>query len=899
MAYLSYALQLIARNPRRTFTYLFAVVLAVGLFAGILFFVDASSRRMTQAAVQAVKVDLQVYSTLATPDLNPILAALKQTPNVVAAQPLLSVDFAGAANAAGDKTATAGKVFVVTPEYLSSLKTLRLAAGTFDPQGTLVSQQLFGALGIKLGDTIMVDFAQMAQPVPLTVTGVVDTSQAPYLFVSTNPAHGGEFNPIPNNIFVAPSLWNATLTVPLTQPALTVNGKPIAAQTIQGEVDAQIDHTRLPTDPLQASLAVDVLGRHLGSQFPGEIRVTNNLGDALTKAKSDALWAKLLFLFLGMPGVALAAYLSKYATDLLTGPQRQEIGLLRARGATPRQILVANGLASFFISAVGTLLGLVVGLVTTALLFGPTLWRQANLSDLLLSALYAFVAGLALTTLVTYLPIRSTLHQEIAQERQELTRAATPAFWARAYLDLVSLAIAALLLTVNWQGGGVDAGGDEAKALSFGFLIFLAPMFLWLGATLLLSRVMGGGIRRAGVAIRALLRAAFGDLGDMAGREIVRRAREVGTAVVIVALAISFGTSLAIFTRTYHAQKAVDARNALGADVQIVPAISANPNTALGKRIARTAGLRAITPIKTDQVYVGNTLQPVFGIDPTTLAQAAFFPDSYLQNMTTAQALEKLAATPNGVLIASQLADAYSVQVGDPILFRALDRTTNQYAQFKGKVVGILTQFPASAHNSFLVMNLPFLEQATHDSTVTLFLASAADAPSTAAQNIRATFPTIPMQVQDIDTTIVKTGSSLTSLNITGLGAIESVYTLLIASVGLGIFLMAMVYQRAREFGTMRALGGNAAQVSRFLWSESLTIGLLALAIGAVIGFLLSPIFVRLLNALFTIPPTDISVPWTTLAVLYALSLAGMIASTLWVNRRLNQMEVDQVLREL
>lgn len=110
---------------------------------------------------------------------------------------------------------------------------------------------------------------------------------------------------------------------------------------------------------------------------------------------------------------------------------------------------------------------------------------------------------------------------------------------------------------------------------------------------------------------------------------------------------------------------------------------------------------------------------------------------------------------------------------------------------------------------------------------------------------------------------------------------------------------MAMVYQRAREFGTMRALGGSAAQVSRFLWSESLTIGLLALFIGAVIGFALSKVFVLLLGALFTIPPSDVTIPWATLLVLFTFSLAGMLASTLWVNRQLNRMEVDRVLREL
>ncbi len=128
---------------------------------------------------------------------------------------------------------------------------------------------------------------------------------------------------------------------------------------------------------------------------------------------------------------------------------------------------------------------------------------------------------------------------------------------------------------------------------------------------------------------------------------------------------------------------------------------------------------------------------------------------------------------------------------------------------------------------------------------------------------------------------------------------IEGLYTLIIASVGLGVFLMAMVYQRAREFGTMRALGGNAGQVSRFLWAEALTISGLALVIGGAIGLSLSKVFILLLAALFTVPPSDVTIPWTTLLALYALTLAGMAASTLWVNRRLNQMEVDQVLREL
>ena len=67
---IQYAWRLVTRNPRRTFTYLFGLALAVGLFAGILFFVDATTRQMTDLALAPVKLDLVAHAT--TPDVNVI-----------------------------------------------------------------------------------------------------------------------------------------------------------------------------------------------------------------------------------------------------------------------------------------------------------------------------------------------------------------------------------------------------------------------------------------------------------------------------------------------------------------------------------------------------------------------------------------------------------------------------------------------------------------------------------------------------------------------------------------------------------------------------------------------------------------------------------------------------------
>src|SRR5579872_2634535 len=66
---LSFTLRDLLRNPRRTLASVIGVALAVGLFSGIVFFVDSSAATMTQRAVAPVAIDMQagVTSPLASP----------------------------------------------------------------------------------------------------------------------------------------------------------------------------------------------------------------------------------------------------------------------------------------------------------------------------------------------------------------------------------------------------------------------------------------------------------------------------------------------------------------------------------------------------------------------------------------------------------------------------------------------------------------------------------------------------------------------------------------------------------------------------------------------------------------------------------------------------------------
>ena len=56
---LSYVWRDLVRNPRRTLASLVGVVLGVGLFSGVLFFIDGSGATMTKRALEPLALDMQ------------------------------------------------------------------------------------------------------------------------------------------------------------------------------------------------------------------------------------------------------------------------------------------------------------------------------------------------------------------------------------------------------------------------------------------------------------------------------------------------------------------------------------------------------------------------------------------------------------------------------------------------------------------------------------------------------------------------------------------------------------------------------------------------------------------------------------------------------------------------
>ena len=924
---IQYAWRLVTRNSRRTFTYLFGLALAVGLFAGILFFVDATTRQMTTLALAPVKLDLVVHATTADVNVVDAVPVIASQRGIAAAEPVFSADFASANKVGDTQISPSGRMFAVSPSYLQTFDILQVSDGKFDPQGVMVSEAMAVSQNLKVGDEVQFSFSGLDQPINLPVSGIVSMGNAEVLFATATEAE----NAIVADVVFVDSTWFQsnlqTLLAALAAnpPASLAPG----AVIIDPQVHVKIDRDQLPADPTLAAYRADALRRSVERQFPGQLKAVDNLSGALKGAKGDVLSAKILFIFLGLPGVALAAYLSKFAAELFAESQRREISLLRTRGAKPSQITSIVALASVFLAIGGSILGLLFGLALLYVSGGQQVASTLNpfapgfdWGAFARSAGIAFVAGLALTFLAAFLPTFGALRSEITQERRTTRRVEVAPFWKRAYLDVFALLASAIVLVITQVNGGFKPSGIEGQAIALSFYIFIAPFFAWVGLTLLTLRLVESGLQKMNGHLAKFFRRIFGEIGEVAGKSVARRAAQISAATTIIALTLSFGVSLSLFQKTYTHEKRLDSQYIVGSDIRITPALN-TPQTADFAAQLQVPGVQNITAVVRDtQALVGSEKNTVYGVDVASFRQTAYLPDSFFVDGTAPktlaamrdhttnyapgsaqQVLDALANTPNGVIISVEQAEKYNILVGDPVLLRLYNRVTQQYTDVKTQAVGLFIYFPTSDQDSDFILNGDFMTSSSGNPSMDFFLLQTDGQPATVtrvAATLTEQFKNVmPVRIQTTETVIKTESSSLTSLNLGGLGTMELIYTVLVTSLGLAIFLLAMVNERQREFGAMRALGANLGHLRRFLFAEAATIGGLSLVIGAVVGVILANLLVMLLGVIFTIPAHGLSIPGAQLFGLAVVVVLGMSVSAMFSARRLASLKVAETLREL
>jgi putative ABC transport system permease protein len=669
------------------------------------------------------------------------------------------------------------------------------------------------------------------------------------------------------------------------------------ARALQPRVDRQvnlrIDRTTLPADPGAAATRVSTVTRTLERQASGQLKITDNISATLTAAQRDVVSARLLFVFLGLPGILLAAVLAQQAATSAMEAQRRDLALLRARGMSPARLLTIMAWTALLTASIGAIIGIALGIVGAFTLFGSAPARQ--IGDLVPIALVALVFGVLLGGAGAFVPVRRLLTAEIGDVRRTV-RAGQRPIWLRLPLDVVLLAVAALALwfSSTYNSRAATAGAGETANVSLGVYAFAGPLLLWLGAALLFLRAANWLLRRSPGRWS-------GGLGGLVHRSLHRRPDRSASAALLLALATSFGVASTVFSATFEASRRQDARYVVGGDVRVtLPLTEAQP-ASFGDTLI-VPGVQVVTPVYVaNETLVGSQAQTIYGVDLPSLTAATTIADNYFVDDTAQAVIDRLRSTPNGLLVNTELAVAYNIVSGDNVAMR-IPKLNGGYTDARLPVVGIFYLFPTGPHNSDLIVNGAFLVGATENPNVGFFLLKTdgveqtnTQVAATLAQRLRGT----AARIQTADQAVSQDQSSLVGVNLTGLVALDRLYAALVIALGFGVFLLGAIIERARELGTLEALGATLRQVVGMLLLEGAVLVAAGLLGGLLIGVPLAWQYNAFLPGIFSVALPVVSVPFAELGVLLLLALVGVALAALLSTFRLAHLWPAEVLRDL
>ncbi|MFL5860166.1 MAG: FtsX-like permease family protein, partial [Solirubrobacteraceae bacterium] len=789
---------LVAHRPARLLATGLGVAVGVALIASIGTFLSATNAKMTQRAIARVAVDWQVQAQPGS-TASQMVSTVRSFPGVRNALPVSFLSSPGLSATAGGSAQSTGaaRVLSLPPGYGSSFPgELRLLSGSLN--GPLLAQQTASNLHAAPGNRITVTLPG-GRHERVRIAGVVDLPAADSLFQKVGAPPGAQLSAPPDNVLLLPQSIFARVAAPVAR------ARP---ELITTQVHVQLAH-QLPASPSAAFSEVTARAHNLESRLAGAGIVGDNLGVALDSARGDALYAQLLFLFLGVPGAVLAGLLTALIASAGRERRRRDAALLRTRGASTHALVTLALAETLLAGGVGVLAGLGTALLIGSSTFGTASFGAGRVSAILWAG-GAALAGLAIAATAIALPaLRDARSLTVAGQRRQIGREPRSPLWARLGLDFIALALAGFVYWQASQNGYQLVLAPEGVAqVSVNWYALLAPVLGWTGLGLLAYRVALVILAHGRRPLSGLLRPLAGPLSVTVAATMSRQRRLLAQAVALVALTAAFAASTSVFNSTYQAQAEVDARLTNGADVTVTEPPGAVVTPAHGQlRLETVPGVASVEPLQHRYAYIGADLQDLFGVRPRTIGRQGQLQNAWFQGGSADHLMSMLARQRDAILVSQETVHDYQLHPGDRLNLRLQDGRTHRLITVPFHYEGVALEFPTAPKDSFFVANQSYVAARTGSPAVGRFLVQTdGTSPATVAARIQRVVGT-GAQVTNIVNQRQVTGSNLTAVELSGLIGIELAFAFVLAVTASAVALGLGFAERRRTFAITAALG--------------------------------------------------------------------------------------------
>jgi putative ABC transport system permease protein len=595
-------------------------------------------------------------------------------------------------------------------------------------------------------------------------------------------------------------------------------------------------------------------------------------GEEITKENQDDIKEGLSFFNVFLLVFAVVALLVGsfmiFNTFSITVAQRtRENALLRAIGATKRQVLGSVLVEALVVGILASLIGLVVGVGVAvglkALLAGFGIDIPAGgVVFLPRTVVVSLIVGVGVTLLAALVPARHAGRIPPVAAMREVAIGST-GYGSKLRIvvggGVLGLGVAALM-------AGLFGGGSNALPLvGLGvLLVFFGVSVLGRTIALPLSRVIGAPLPR--------LRGITGALARENAMRNPKRTAATASALMIGVGLVGFITILAASTRAsinatideaFVGDFAIDSGTfgVGGIDPALVGRINALPE------------VEAATGIRLGMAEVNGSVTELRGVDPET----AF-------DLVKVEPLRGAPADlgPDSIAVFEDVAEDDDLEVGDkvPVLFKDTGRKELTVAMIYGEnqpagdYLLALDAYEANFADQF--DNLILIEK---DAGVS------APAALAAVERVAADFPGAEVQ----DRTAYKEDQTAFVNQLLGLVYAMLALAIVIALLGIGNTLALSILERTRELGLLRAVGMTRSQLRSTVRWESVIIALQGTLIGLVVGVFFGW---ALVQALSDEGIDRLQIPYGTLAFVVVLAALAGVAAAILPARRAARLDV-------
>ncbi|MEU9122006.1 ABC transporter permease [Streptomyces sp. NPDC048506] len=557
-------------------------------------------------------------------------------------------------------------------------------------------------------------------------------------------------------------------------------------------------------------------------------------------------------------GIALfvGVFIIANTFTMLVAQRTKELALLRAVGASRRQVTRSVLIEAFVVGAVAAVTGLAAGVGIGAGLRALMSSTGATVPDgplvvSLSTVLISLLVGIVITVLAAWLPGRRAAKIPPVAAMNSVHAAATTKSL------VVRNTIGALFAGAGCAGVLVATGMSDGKAMmAGGAAVLLIGVFI---LTPLLSRPL--------IALATPVLRAFGISGKLARQNAVRNPRRTAATASALMVGLTLITGLTVIAGSV--QKGIDkmATDALKADYVVSMASHTPLSPDVAKKLAGLDGVTASSPLRNSPARIGTRttyLTGVNGKDFGKLTQLDFVHGSLGELHGGRAVVDDATAEMKGWRLGSRL----------PVTFEDGKKgTLTVSGVYRGNdlIHGILLD------NATLA---PHQKQITDMQVMVKTKDGATDAAKDSLVTALGKNPAITVaDKKDVSDGIAQMFNLMLNM-LYGLLAMA----VIVAVLGVINTLAMSVFERSQEIGMLRAIGLDRRGIKRMVRLESLVISLFGGVLGIGLGVFFGWAAGELIGG--SLPTYELVLPWGRMGVFLALAALVGVLAALWPARR-------------